>query len=56
MATMNISLPDPMRDSVKSQINALQEAIDEGLASGDAGELNMNAIIQEAKRRAKTDA
>ncbi len=82
MATMNISLPDPMRDWVESQIEsgqyannsdyvrdrirkdqqkaqkliALQEAIDKGLASGDAGELNMSAIIQEAKHRAGTDA
>ncbi len=78
MATMNISLPEPMREWVEIQIKsgqyannsdyvrdlirkdqqraqkvaALQEAIDMGLASGDAGGLDMAAIIAEAKRRA----
>ena len=77
MATMNISLPDPMRDWVESQIDsglyannsdyirdlirkdqqrtdkikALQAAIDEGFTSGDDGELDIEAIKQEARTR-----
>jgi len=77
MATMNISLPGPMRDWVESQsesglysnnsdyvrdlirkdkqraekLKTLQEAITKGLESGDAGELDMQEIKREAKRR-----
>ncbi|MGS2723992.1 type II toxin-antitoxin system ParD family antitoxin [Porticoccus sp. GXU_MW_L64] len=78
MATMNISLPDQMRDWVEAQIDtglysnnsdyvrdlirkdqqradkvqALQKAITEGLESGDAGELDMQAIKQKARAKA----
>lgn len=78
MATMNISLPNAMRDWVKSQIDtglyannsdyvrdlirqdqlraqqrlAMQNAITEGINSGDAGQLNM----QEIKRKARLQA
>ncbi|WP_345424746.1 type II toxin-antitoxin system ParD family antitoxin [Halioxenophilus aromaticivorans] len=77
MATMNIALPDPIRDWVESQIDsvlyannsvyirdlirkdqrradkikALQASIDEGFASGDDGELDIEAIKQEARLR-----
>ena len=77
MATMNISLPDLMRDWVESQIETgqyannsdyvrdlirrdkqraeklktLQDAITTGFESGDAGELDMQVIKQEARRR-----
>ena len=78
MATMNISLPDQMRDWVESRtdsglysnnsdyvrdlirrdqlreqkLNALQQAITDGLESGDGGALDMQAI----KRRARIKA
>lgn len=78
MATMNISLPNAMRDWVDSQIDtglyannsdyvrdlirqdqlraqqrlAMQNAITEGINSGDAGQLNM----QEIKRKARLQA
>lgn len=73
MATMNVSLPDPMRDWVQSRIDsglyannsdyirdlirrdqqqvqkikAMQAAIDEGLVSGVAEDLDMAALQQE---------
>ena len=79
MATMNISLPDPMRDWVESRIDtglysnnsdyvrdlirkdqlreaklkAMQQAISEGLKSGDAGKLDMPAIKQKARAKAE---
>jgi antitoxin ParD1/3/4 len=78
MATMNISLPDPMRDWVESRIDtelysnnsdyirdlirkdqlreekvkAMQQTITEGLESGDAGKLDMQAIKQKARAKA----
>ena len=78
MATMNISLPDPMRDWVEARtatgqyannsdyvrdlirkdqervdkIKAMQSAIDMGLASGDAGRLDMDKIKKKAKMQA----
>lgn len=78
MATMNISLPDPMREWVEkktksgqysnnsdyvrdlirkdqergNKIKALQAAIDQGLASGSAGALDMNKVKQKAKQQA----
>lgn len=78
MATMNISLPDPMRDWVESQLAtglyannsdyvrdlirkdqlraerlaALQTAIRDGLESGDAGPLDMQAIKRQARAKA----
>ena len=78
MATMNISLPGPMRDWVEAQLESgfyannsdyirdlirkdqqqaeklvmLQQAITAGLESGDAGELNMQAIKQQARAKA----
>ena len=78
MATMNISVPDPMKDWVQAQIDegkyasssdyvrdlirkdqeekdklaALQAAITLGLESGDAGELDMDAIKRKARRLA----
>ncbi len=78
MATMNISVPDPMKDWVQAQIDegkyasssdyvrdlirkdqeekqklaALQAAITLGLESGDAGELDMEAIKTKARRLA----
>ena len=77
MATMNISLPEPMRDWVesqaetglyannsdyvrdlirrdqqhKTQLYALQQAIDIGFTSGDAGELDIKKIKLLAKQR-----
>ena len=77
MATMNIFLPEAMRDWVESQIKGgqyannsdyvrdlirkdrqraeklkiLQEAITKGFESGDAGELDMEAIKRQARRR-----
>lgn len=77
MATMNISLPDPMRDWVEAQaktgqyannsdyvrdlirkdqqravkLKVLQEAITKGLESGNAGELDMEAIKRQARQR-----
>ncbi|PCH61678.1 MAG: type II toxin-antitoxin system ParD family antitoxin [Gammaproteobacteria bacterium] len=79
MATMNISLPDPMRKWVETQIeggqysnnsdyirdlirkdqqrteklHALQDAITKGLDSGQASKLDMAAIKQKAKQKAK---
>ncbi len=83
MATMNISLPDSMRDWVESRLatglyannsyyvrdlirqdklrisklDALQQAITAGLESGEAGELDMQSIKQQARAKAglKTD-
>lgn len=78
MATMNISLPDPMRDWVESQIGTglyannsdyvrdlirkdqlraekmavLQQAITEGVDSGNAGLLDMQLIKQQARAKA----
>lgn len=78
MATMNISLPDPMRDWVEAQLETglyannsdyirdlirkdqqrskklavLQQAITAGLESGDAGELDMQAIKRKARAQA----
>ena len=78
MATMNISVPDPMKDFVQAQINegkyasssdyvrdlirkdqevkdkfaALQAAISLGIESGEAGELDMEAIKKKARRLA----
>lgn len=75
MATMNISVPGPMKDWVQTQIDegkyasssdyvrdlirkdqeekdklaALQTAITLGLESGDAGELDMDAIKRKAR-------
>lgn len=75
MATMNISVPGPMKDWVQTQIDegkyasssdyvrdlirkdqeekdklaALQAAITLGLESGDAGELDMDAIKRKAR-------
>lgn len=75
MATMNISVPDPMKDWVQAQIDegkyasssdyvrdlirkdqeekdklaALQAAITLGIKSGDAGELDMDAIKKKAR-------
>ncbi len=77
MATMNISVPDPMKEWVQSQVNtgsyantsdyvrdlirqdqentgkiqALRQALIDGEKSGDAGELNMEAIRRKAKKR-----
>lgn len=79
MATMNISLPDPMREWVESKIDSglyannsdyvrdlirkdqqktdklklLQQAITEGIESGDTGKLDMAAIKQKARQQAK---
>jgi antitoxin ParD1/3/4 len=78
MATMNISVPDPMKDFVQAQIDegkyasssdyvrdlirkdqevkdkfaALQAAISLGIESGEAGELDMEAIKKKARRLA----
>ena len=78
MATMNISVPDPMKDWVQAQIDegkyasssdyvrdlirkdqkekdklaALQAAITLGIKSGDAGELDMDAIKKRARQLA----
>ncbi len=75
--TMNISLPEQMRDWVELQIDsgdysnnsdyvrdlirqdknkkekliAMQTAVNEGLASGSAGKLDINQIKEKAKRR-----
>ena len=82
MATMNISVPAPMKDWVQSQIDggkyasssdyvrdlirkdqeqrdklqALQAAITEGLESGEASELDIEAIKQRAKLLAGLEA
>jgi len=76
MGTMNISLPDPLRDWVDAQSKndlyannsdyvrdlirkdqlkkekflLLQTAITEGFNSGDAGELNIDAIKAKARK------
>lgn len=78
MATMNISLPAPMRDWVESRLAtglyannsdyvrdlirqdqmrtnklaALQQAITAGFESGEAGELDMQSIKQQARVKA----
>ena len=78
MATMNISVPGPMKDFVQAQIDegkyasssdyvrdlirkdqevkdkfaALQAAISLGIESGEAGELDMEAIKKKARRLA----
>ena len=78
MATMNISVPEPMKDWVKAQIDAgnyasssdyvrdlirkdqqdkkklaaLQYAITQGIMSGHAGELDVEAIKQKARQLA----
>ena len=78
MTTMNISLPESMRDWVESRIdtglysnnsdyvrdlirkdqlreekvNAMQKAITDGLESGAAGKLDMQAIKQKARAEA----
>ena len=82
MATMNISVPDPMKDWVQSQIDegkyssssdyvrdlirkdqaqkdkfaALQAAITQGIESGDAGDLDMEAIKIKARQLSGLDA
>ena len=82
MATMNISLPDPMRDWVESRLATglyannsdyvrdlirqdqlrtnklavLQQAITAGLESGEAGELDMPNIKQQARAKAELKA
>lgn len=82
MATMNISLPDPMRDWVESRLATglyannsdyvrdlirqdqlrtnklavLQQAITDGLESGEAGELDMQNIKQQARAKAELKA
>ena len=82
MASMNISLPDSMRDWVESRIdtglysnnsdyvrdlirkdqlreekvNAMQKAITDGLESGEAGKLDMQAIKQKARAKAGLSA
>lgn len=82
MATMNISLPDPMRDWVESRLATglyannsdyvrdlirqdqlrtnklaiLQQAITAGLESGEAGELDMQNIKQQARAKAELKA
>lgn len=79
MATMNISVPDPMKDWVQSQIDegkyasssdyvrdlirkdqeqkdklaALQAAITLGIESGEAGELDIDAIKKRARQLAR---
>ena len=81
MATMNISVPEPMKDWVKAQIDAgnyasssdyvrdlirkdqqdkkklaaLQSAITQGIKSGKAGELDVEAIKQKARELAGTE-
>lgn len=81
MATMNISVPDPMKDWVQAQIDdgkyasssdyvrdlirkdqedkdklaALQAAITLGIESGEAGELNIEAIKKKARQLAGVD-
>jgi len=78
MATMNISLPDPMRDWVEAQIKtghyannsdylrdlirkdqlnsekiqAMQDAITLGFASGKAKKIDLQTIKQRAKKQA----
>ena len=78
MATMNISLPDPMRDWVNARIEsglyannsdyvrdlirqdqlraqkvqAMHQAITDGLESGSAGPLDMAAIKKQARHEA----
>ena len=81
MATMNISVPDLMKDWVQAQIDegkyasssdyvrdlirkdqeardklaALQAAITLGIESGEAGELDMDAIKKKARQLAGLD-
>lgn len=81
MATMNISLPDPMRDWVEAQtrsglyannsdyvrdlirrdqmrigkIETLQQAITQGLESGEGGELDMQSVKRKARKKAGVD-
>ena len=81
MATMNISLPDIMREWVQSQIKSglyannsdyvrdlirkdrqrteklrvLQQAITKGLESGNAGELDIQAVKRKARQQAGLD-
>ncbi len=81
MATMNISVPEPMKNWVKAQIDAgsyasssdyvrdlirkdqqdkkklaaLQSAITQGIESGKAGELDVEAIKQKARQLAGTE-
>ena len=81
MATMNISVPEPMKDWVKAQIDAgsyasssdyvrdlirkdqqdkkklaaLQSAVTQGIESGKAGELDVEAIKQKARQLAGTE-
>lgn len=78
MATMNISIPDPMKNWVQTQIDegkyasssdyvrdlirkdqeqkdklaALQAAITLGIESGEAGELDMEAVKMKARQLA----
>ena len=82
MATMNISLPGPMREWVESRIDTglysnnsdyvrdlirkdqlreeklkvMQQAITEGLKSGDAGVLDMQAIKKKARAKVGLNA
>jgi len=62
MATMNVSLPDPMKAYVRDlirrdqqdreQIKALQAAITKGLESG-ISDRTMQDIVKEARSKAK---
>ena len=54
MATMSISLPDLIRKDQRNseKLKALQEAITQGFASGEAGKLEMQATKQKAKQQA----
>lgn len=78
MATMNVSLPDQMKDWVEAQsetgkysnssdyvrdlirkdqeradkIKAMQKLLDEGLASGDAENFDINSFIGEMRSKA----
>jgi len=82
MATMNISVPDPMKDWVQAQIEdgkyasssdyvrdlirkdqdekkkleSLQAAITLGIQSGQAGELDIDAIKRKARQLAGLEA
>lgn len=57
MATMNISLPDPMRDLIRkdqqrmSKIKTMQDAINLGFESGKAGQLDMKDIKKLARQQ-----
>lgn len=82
MATMNVSLPDPMKSWVEAQtqdgrysnasdyvrdlirrdqdrqlaIGELQQLVDEGIASGPAGRLDVEAfLVRKRNQDAKTD-